>query len=281
MLPLPDADAIWLHTRSAVTAAQYPGRIDYTIAVSGLDGARQTSDHYRADCDPRDGAIRLFPISDEELAQPPPVPHGVNFHFDVGLSEGRNSPAVAALPAGHPALNVDLLGEPLLSPTYMFGLRYAAPTNNAAPDAENSLRVIAIVSAQSPAYRVALTDTPSIDGVETYHLKLTPLRKPKENRLREIWVGAADYLPRRAVIAGNFTVAPLVDVPWTVDFLIVDGAPYIARESAAAMLYLAHKRVVRDATIAFENIHEPSGSLYDEPLVEPAATATTLTEPQT
>jgi len=280
MLPPSDAGAIWLHARSAVTTASYPRRIDYTIAVSGLDGSRPVSDHYRAGCDPNDGAIRLFPISDEELAQPPPVPHGVNFAFAIGLSEGRNSPAVAAIPAERPAPSPDLLGEPLLSPAYMFGLRYAAATLDAAPNAENSLRVIAIVSAQSPAYSVVLVDTPSIDGVPTYHLKLTPLRKPKQNRLRELWVGTADYLPRRAVIGGNFTVAPLVDVPWTVDFSIVDGAPYIARESAAAMLYLAHKRVIGDAAIAFQDIHEPTGSLYDEPLVAPAATASELIEPQ-
>ncbi len=149
----------------------------------------------------------------------------------------------------------------------------------AMPAGESSLRVIAIVSAQAPEYRVDLVDTPAIDDVATYHLRLMPLRRPKENRLRELWVGETDYLPRKAIIAGNFTVAPLVDVPWTIDFSIVDGAPYIARESAEQTLYLAHHRVVRDAVVAFQDIREPNGSLYDTPLIEPEQSDSALTEP--
>ncbi|MFY9884602.1 MAG: hypothetical protein WAL67_14145 [Candidatus Cybelea sp.] len=281
MLPASDANAIWLRARSAVTTAEYPRRIDYTIVVTGLDGRRPATDHYRASCDPSDGAIRLFPISDEQLAQPPPVPRGVNTYFTISLAGGSGPAGVVAIPMGHPVPAVDLLGEPLLSPTYTFGLRYASATSRVDTEAGSPLKVIATVSAQTPEYRVALVDTPTIDDVPTYHLRLTPLRRPKENRLRELWIGTNDYLPRRAAIAGNFTLAPLVDVPWTIDFSIVDGAPYIARESAAATLYLQHKRVVREASIAFEDIREPNGSLYGEPLVEPAATdtATTLTEP--
>lgn len=279
MLPVADADAIWLRARSAVTTAQYPRRLDYTIVVTGLDGTRPATDHYRASCDPSNGAIRLFPISDEQLAQPAPVPRGVNTYFTISLSGGSGPKGVLSIPMGHPAPALDLLGEPLLSPTYTFGLRYALTTSGEDAAAENPLRVIATVSAQAPQYRVVLLDTPTIDGVATYHLRLTPLRRPKENRLRELWIGTADYLPRKAVISGNFTVAPLVDVPWTIDFSIVDGAPYIARESTARTLYLEHQRVVREASIAFEGIREPNASLYGMPLVEPAARDTSLVEP--
>jgi hypothetical protein len=277
----PDAYAVWLKTRSAITAAQYPGRIDYTIAVTGLDGSRPAADHYRASCDSGDGAIRVFPISDEQLAAPAPVPHGVNTFFVIQLSGGRGSgTATYAIPMGHPAPTSDLLGEPLLSPTYMFGLGYNLAATHAQTETPSSLRVIATVSAQSPDYQVTLIDMPAIDGVATYHLKLTPLRRPKEHRLRELWVGENDYLPRKAIVAGNFTIAPLVDVPWVVDFSIVDGAPYIARESAERTLYLAHRRVVHDAVIAFDNIREPGDSLYDDPLVEPEQDDAALKEPR-
>jgi hypothetical protein len=162
----------------------------------------------------------------------------------------------------------------------MFGLRYKAMrTASSSPQADGSLRVIAIVSSGSPDYRVSLIDTPLLDGVPTYHLGLTPLRKPKDNRLRELWIDTSDYLPRKAIVAGNFTLAPLVDVPWTVDFSILNGAPYITRESAVDTLYLAHHRVVREATIAFEDVREPSGTTYDMPLVEPEIEDTTLVEP--
>jgi hypothetical protein len=274
-----DAYSIWLQARSAVTSAQYPRRIAYTIAITGFDGETPAADHYRAVCSPDDGSIRVFSISDEQLAQPPPVPHGVDTYFTISLSEGRNAPAVVAIPMGHPAPYQDFLGWPILAPTYAFGMRYNAAGTASSPSGESSLRVIAIVSAQAPEYRVTLIDTPVIDGVATYHLGLAPLRRPKDNRLRELWVGESDYLPRKAVIAGNFTTAPLVDVPWTVDFSIVNGAPYIARERAEQTLYLAHHRVVRNAVVAFENIREPDGSLYDTPLIEPETDDTTLVEP--
>jgi len=274
-----DAYSIWLRARSAVTSTQYPSRLAYTIAVSGLDGQTAVADHYRASADPGDGAIRIFPISDEQLAKPPPVPHGINMNISLDLCIARGGCASKQIPVGHPAPYQDLLGEPLLEPTYMFGLRYSELRAAAAPQAESSLRVIAIVSSRSPDYRVSLIDTPLLDGVPTYHLGLTPLRKPKDNRLRELWIGSSDYLPRKAVVAGNFTLAPLVDVPWTVDFSILNGAPYITRESTVDTLYLAHHRAVREATIAFEDIREPDGTIYDTPLLEPQIKDTTLVEP--
>lgn len=278
--PVTDAYAIWLHARSAVSSAQYPTRIDYTIAVSGLDGGRLVADHYRASTDPGDGSIRVFPISDEQLAKAPPVPHGINFGLSISICIARGGCGGETVPVGHPAPYQDLLGEPLIAPTYMFGLRYAHVRVNAAPlPGESALPVIATVSAGAPDYRVMLIDTPTIDGVPTYHLALRPLRKPKDNRLRELWVGENDYLPRRASIAGNFTMAPLVDVPWSVDFAVIDGAPFVTSESTADPLYLPHRRVVHNAVIAFENIREPDATIYDQPLIEPDAAGVTLTEP--
>lgn len=272
-----DAYAIWLRTRVAVTAAQYPQRLDYTIAISGLDGTSPTSDHYRASCDPSDGSVRLFPISDEQLEKPPPGPHGVNASLDAAICFGAC--AVFHQPIGHPAPYQDLIGEPLLEPTYMFGIRYAAESSRERQLQQNTnLRTIAVVSSGSPVYRVTLIDEPNLDSVETYHLGLTPLRKPKENRLRELWVGTNDYLPRRAVTAGNFTMAPLTDVPWTVDFTVVGGTPFLSHESAGQTLFLPHHRVVQNAAVAFEDIREPDGSIFDRPLLTPAA-ADELVEP--
>ncbi len=275
-----DAYSIWLHARSAVTSARYPDRLTYTIAVSGLDGETPVADHYLATADSRDGSIRIFPISDEQLAKPPPIPHGVNVNISLQLCIAKGGCGGMQIPVGHPQPYEDLLGEPLLAPTYMFGLRYevvrAAATSS---EADGSLRVIAIVSSRAPDYKVSLIDTPLLDGVPTYHLGLTPLRKPKDNRLRELWVGTSDYLPRKAIVAGNFTLAPLVDVPWSVDFSVLDGAPYVTRESAVDALYLAHRRVVREATVAFEDIHERSSAIYDVPLIAPDVQDTTLVEP--
>lgn len=260
-----------------MSSARYPRKLDYTIDVSGIDGDRPSDDHYRASYDGDTDTVGLFPISDETLAKPAPAPHGVNasvniFFCWIGCWGIHRQ-------VGRPEPSLDLLGEPLLAPTYSFGMRYPQPVrDDSQTPGTGALPIIAIVSAKRPAYRVELIDQPAIDGAATFHLKMTPLRDPKNNRLRELWVGENDYLPRRAEISGNFTQAPMVDVPWTIDFSIAGEAPYIARESADATLYLAHRRVVRDATIAFENVREPS-SIYDEPLVAPALKDDTLTEP--
>jgi hypothetical protein len=277
--PVSDAYAMFVRARTAVTSAAYPGRIDYTVAVSGVDGKTPIANHYRASYDPNGETIRLSSISDEELARPP-VPRGVNVSVTFGICFGVC--AAIKQPVGHPAPYEDLIGEPLLTPTYMFGLPLKGWANGMrAPSQEaEPWPVIATVSAQPRDYQVTLVDTQAVDGVMTYHLRLVPLRKPKENRLRELWIGEADYLPRRAVVSGNFTIAPLVDVPWTIDFSVAGGVPYIVRERAQRTLYLAHRRTVKDAIIAFVNVHEPDGTIYDEPLLTPDATDDALVEPQ-
>jgi hypothetical protein len=281
--PALDPYATFLRARSAVTSAQYPYKVDYTIAVTGLDGATARGNHYRATSYPDENRVSVAPISQEEAASPPSVPHGFNFAFTIGICGGRcdTGSGSIVIPAGHPPPSPDLLGVPLLAPTYMFGLAYQRQSDRSTqPDAHASFPVIAVVSSNVRDYAVTLVDSPVVDGVPSYHLRLKPLRKPKENRLRELWIDASDYLPRRAVVAGNFTLAPFVDVPWTVDFSVIAGAPFIREESAGETLYLAHRRVVRDARISFENLDQAGGAIYDKPLIAPDNSETTLTEPE-
>lgn len=266
-----------MRARSAVTAVRYPGKIDYTVAISGLDGATPRVNHYRATSDPDDGRIVVAPISREEAASPRPVPHG----FNASVTATLYGILSITIPVGRPPQSTDLIGVPLLAPSYMFGLSYQRQTQSGdGDDADTKIPVIAVVSTNTRDYGVTLVDTPLVDDVACYHLALTPLRKPKDNRLRELWVGESDYLPRKAVVAGNFTLAPLGDVPWTIDFSVAGTTPFIRRESAGATLHLAHRKVVKDATIAFENVREGgAATIYDRPLIAPEPTDTTLTEP--
>jgi hypothetical protein len=280
----PDPYDVFARARAAVTTAHYPASLRYTIAVSGVDGAMPRENHYRAYCHPNEGFIDVAPISEEETAAPPPVVHGINFALTAGICGGRcdTGSGSIAVPVGHSSWRPDLIGVPVLEPTYMFGLAYAENTAPArATNGVSALPVIATVSSAARAYRITFDGTAVIDGVSTYHLSLVPVRKPHDNRLRELWVGAGDYLPRKAVLAGNFSVAPLVDVPWMVTFAVRNGAPLIASELAEATLYLAHRHVVRDAVIAFEQVRDSDDSLIDKPLVEPEADETTLVEPNT
>jgi hypothetical protein len=266
-----------------VTSAQYPYKVDYTIAITGLDGATPRGNHYHATSYPDENRVDVAPISQEEAPSPPPVPHGFNFAITFGICGGRcdTGSGSIAIPVGHSPPSPDLIGVPLLAPTYMFGLAYQRQRDRSAqPDSPSNIPVIAVVASNARDYAVTLVDSPVIDGVPSYHLRLRPLRKPKDNRLRELWIDTGDYLPRKAIVAGNFTLAPFVDVPWTVDFSVIAGAPFIREESAGETLYLAHRRVVRDARISFENVAQGGGAIYDKPLIAPDNSDTTLTEPE-
>jgi hypothetical protein len=275
--PTPDPYALFSQTRSAVSAARYPNRIDYTIEVSGYDGSAAKTNHYQAIDRVDQRSLKVGAISAEEKAAPP-IPQGVNVRFVLGICFGGCGGLV--IPMGRPVASQDLLGVPFLSPAYAFGMQYPLTRRSTSlPDAEVSgLPVIAVVATQKRDYAIDFVDDEAIDDTPVYHLRFTPLRNPKNNRLRELWAGIGDHLPRKAVVAGNFTIAPLVDVPWTIDFSVIDGAPYIQRERADAVLYMSHRQVVRGAQIAFDDIHEGAGFM-GVPLIQSDATDTALEEP--
>lgn len=132
-----------------------------------------------------------------------------------------------------------------------------------------------------PAYSVTFAGKAVIDGTQTYALSLVPLRDPKVNRLRKLWVGVNDYPPRKALVAGNFTIVPLVDVPWTIRFSVVNGVPLIAAEKAEQTLFMPHRHVVRDVSIAFEDVHPSDESFaHRGPVLELSPTDATLVEPR-
>jgi hypothetical protein len=203
------------------------------------------------------------------------VPQGVNVKFEAVLYG-----VAIVVPLGRTPESFDLLGVPMLTPMYSFGLKYppvTIATTHAIPG-DASLHVIAVVASQVRDYTISLAGLQMVDDTQTYDLRLTPLRDPKNNRLRELWVGVDDHLPRRATVAGNFTVAPLTDVPWTIDFSIMGGTPYIERERADAALYMPHRQVVHNAQIAFEDIREGAGCM-NSPLIAPDRTGTDIVEP--
>lgn len=250
---------MFARAKSAISTAQYPARIDYTIVVSGRDGSVFRVNHYSASYRP--GAKEIDVSSEGDC----------KCESDLGGSWSIN--------VGAPERSPHLLGVPHLTPTYMFGLNSPIATEHSSGAAiQSGTKADPVISSQRN-YSVTLIDTPFVSGTLTYHLKLTPLSDPKKYRMRELWVGADDYLPRKAVIGGNFSSAPFTDVPWTIEFSIVSGAPFIMRESASE-LFLPRRQVVKDATVAFEDISaRGAGTIFGHPLVEAPLSGAVLLEP--
>jgi hypothetical protein len=183
--------------------------------------------------------------------------------------------------ATHTSVAVDFFGVPMLNPNFSFGLgitRYAgpqatvsstelirairselhdpnphplpAPTATSAP----SLREIVEVSSSFRTYDIALVGMELVGDSPAYHLRLTPLRDPQRNRLRELWVDAGTYAPLQLVTALNFVAGPGTTVAWLITFEQNDGVTYIDRESTLGPTSFEGHRYNR-VIVAFENIH--------------------------
>jgi hypothetical protein len=142
-----------------------------------------------------------------------------------------------------------------------FGLRYVRPARPdffEGSDAEATpanLRVIATVMAsQGLAYQIADRGVADIGGRPCYHLKLTPLRNPKHNVLREIWIDTVTNLPVRYIAERFVENYPGDDYSYfiTVDARNIDGyLVNVAAEGANAHLGGTSKWHISD--VSFPN----------------------------
>ncbi len=275
------AQLLFDRTRAALNAANYPAGLTYEVVVRLTDGRTTAVNHYRSHAATRHNIIAVDAQSREEAAHPHHVPPGFNLPlpFLSGAVGGREVPP-------------DIFGVPLLAPTYSFGLGNAhhrtrrqeydlvgrirakfhdmRAANRPAP-ATTPLRTIAVVTGKRREYRATLLRNAAIiDGHADSVLLLTPLRDPHRYRLREIWIDRRTDTPDRLITAGNFTTGPGPGARWRITFTQIDGAPYLADESAHLVL---HGRLVT-VSIAFTHIHAVAPSplwrlshLYDDQLV--------------
>jgi hypothetical protein len=254
----PDAYQIFDRARRVLEAQSYPDPIFYRTTIHVSEGAKDEFEHFRAEAF-SSGDVRVEGVSEEEQA----APHqstGVNFKFafSIGWNTGAGGQTETVTKDAHrKEASPDYLGVPLISPSYSFGLtpqRDDAPKLNL-PSALN-LPTIATVTAIGRAYRVFLLGTEMMDGLYTYHLRLEPTSHPDRYRIRELWVDAYTYQIVQLQTQGNFTAAPMSNVPWLVTFQTVDGNIYIKNETALEPLVFHHDRTFSTASITFDDIRE-------------------------
>ena len=260
-----------------------PHRIVYSVTVEVTEGAVLKRETYASAFDATSDRIWVDPISDYERIHPA-AGRGVGLCVNAG-SEVNPLQPVQQLCAPHvdPAPDQDFIGVPILTPTYSFGIWNADPANesseadtlklvneirrefndparaaiSAAPT--SGPRQIADVVAVSHVYAISLVGMDDIRGNRCYHLRLTPLRSPGRNRLRDLWVGP-DGATLRARIALNFVDGPGTAVPWTIDFGNTGGAQYI-RSEAAEGEYRYARRAYSHVTISFDDVEKSSRTL--------------------
>ncbi len=148
-----------------------------------------------------------------------------------GVPLGADAPeARAAVPSASPPSPV---------PSALAGAATDAP-----------LREIARVEAVARDYTIALAGIERVRSVDAYHLILTPLRRPHDYRLRDLWVDTTDYATVKLVVDGIFDGKPYDDARWTVDYVNFGGLPYV-------------QQIKTDDTLRFGLDRYVSGLEYD------------------
>jgi hypothetical protein len=267
----PNAYQIFDRARRVLQAQSYPDPIFYRTTIHVSEGPEDEFEHFRAEAF-SGGDVRVEGVSVEEQA----APHksaGVNFKlaFSIGWNTGAGGQTETVTQDAHrKEASPDYLGVPLISPSYSFGLnaeRDETPAQN--PPDVTKLRTIATVTAVGRIYRVSFLGTETIDGLYAYHLRLEPTTQPERYRIRELWIDTYTYQIVQLKTQGNFTVAPMSDVPWIVTFQDVAGSLYIKNETAMEPLVFRHDRTFSTASITFDEIRTTD----DSPPILPALDA--------
>ncbi len=270
----PDAYQLYARARAVWLSQHYPASIAYTIAVAVDDHGVVKTNHYKAFYDSTRANIDVDPVSVEEHNDPH-TPSGVN----MSIRPKRNFQTIFVKPVGRPEDAVDFLGVPHLAPNYSFGIAPQIVAANDQSDAAKRaalvraireqyndpmsqqknqqlektepLKEIANVATSNRNYVVTFAGMEYLNGRDMYHLSLRPVHSPLRLRLRELWVDTQTFATSQLVTEGNFN--RFGSVPWTVTFQNIDGAQYIASESANSTVTVG-LHTYRSATITFESI---------------------------
>ena len=244
---------------------RYPEMVEYTVAVSVVEGGKVKVERYRCGYNSSKGEILFDPVSDYEAAHPY-LPTGIDFYIPI-------------IHLGKPEPPVDYLGVPDIAPNYGFGIGTTSLTPPASsptpeelvreirtefndPDPRGpptplptpSLREIATVISRTTAYDITLDGIDDTELGQAYHLHLRPLREPGKYRLRDLWVDTATFAPRKLIEGLNFVAGPGTTVPWSVSFEPLGGELYIDRETALAPMHY-RGLIYTHATVTLADLH--------------------------
>jgi len=264
---VPDPYQIFAQARTHWEEQQYPPYLTYDVAVEVEEGGKSRVERYQSAYNAVTGEVWVDSLSDYEIDHPV-KPSGFQFSI-LGLAK-----------IGKPLPPVDFIGVPLLAPTYSFGIAKFVPMKppHALSDAEiiaqirkefhdpdprkpspspspsPGLEEIATVYAFKRDYAISFLGTDAVNGRSCYHLGLKPLHDQSRYRLRELWIDQSNFETVKLKEALNFVDGPGTSVPWTVTFADIDGAQYVAQESADVPM--SYDGLIYTQThVTFENIH--------------------------
>lgn len=125
-------------------------------------------------------------------------PRGADVEFIIRFSDGRAYAQTVAAGGATPVtlMRGGYISGPAGAPLGFYR-RLPETGNQPSPPppnlAEDPLRTIATVTAADVAYRITFAGNETIDGVDTAHLVLQPVRDPAAYPLRDLWITRDRY----------------------------------------------------------------------------------------
>ncbi len=126
------------------------------------------------------------------------------------------------------------------------------------PEPSGGFREIARVEANTRDYQIELAGMERIANAPALHLRLTPLREPQNNRLRDLWVDPTTYRTVQLNVQGLLGGKPYDGVEWTVHYVQLGSRNYIQQIVADAPLQFGFDTSVPKFEYDFVDYHFPS-----------------------
>jgi hypothetical protein len=246
----PQAGQIFKAARDHWGDGNYPRYVTYTVGISYVRDGKLTAFHYQTYEDLRRNLVYARAFSAEEEAHPR-TPSGTS--IVAGSLNGQGGVPVnhdrADDPVGTLALGINQDYRLSRTPRSIRALTVASDVANS-----SNLPIIGSSGIAPHDYTVRLIETTTENGVPVAHLGLTPRRDPHQYIVRDLWVNTATSVVLRARLSENFNRGPLHGVSWIVRYRQIDGAPYIASETAEAPVTYDENETLAKVTIRFTNV---------------------------
>ena len=208
-----------------------------------------------------DGALALSPLHD--IAEENHRLRGVPFSI-FGLKVFDTNSDAAPIRLDEPRIDiassfgiVTRFGKTIV-PRVAATPRSIAPFATPIPIPTDDLREIGRIESTTRVYDIRIAGIETIADAPALHLTLVPIRDPKLNRLRDLWLDPTTYRTVQSRVQGIFQNKPYDGISWTVHYVIVEGRQYVQQVVADEPLRFGLDTTLPKFEFDFVDFHFPT-----------------------
>ena len=136
--------------------------------------------------------------------------------------------------------------------------RSVAPFATPIPLPSDDLREIGRIESTTRAYDIRIAGTEMVAGEPALHLTLAPIRDPKLNRIRDLWLEPTTYRTVQSRVQGILESKPYDGISWTVHYVVVEGRQYVQQVVADEPLHFGIDTTLPKFEFDFVDFHFPT-----------------------